>query len=670
MATGGTGTATNTLRTILGGTPLIGDSLAVGNTTIENDTLSISSINANNAYVLSAFVSEAYINKLYLPEISVISLNADYARISRLSGVSLSFTGGYVSGLSSNNALIIGVRGTSLSYTGGNIIGLSGTVLNYATGTFSNTVSANVMQTNTISVSTANVSTLNVSTANISNMNVSLVTTSTVSANKLIVNSISAQYISSYTTVTHGLCAAYSTLVWLENVAMSTLSEQALELWSNSIYAQSISAGNIFVASMSATNISVTNVSATNLSSTNAVFNDVTVSNALRVSKAGFQLNLGGGMTLGSPPGAWINSYNTSHTAFQGEQQGTAYRDIYINPLGANVYLGQASTGTTIISNRLQIGGTAFSADVALGPGVLTVATSVLSDVTANNTISGEGVYIQAGFGSARPLWVADGASSNTYKYLGMGGGDATNPDFLVTLKSGTGMQIANLTGAAPDFTEQLAVLGRARLSNVQMGTASVLSFQAVSAYISYISVTSISAGNISVASLSVGTFNATSAAVTNLAVSGAYIEGGLGESFTAQTGNFGLMQAISARIRTIEEVKSWGAGVLSVVITNSTLPEGYAVMPGNAGLQFCLQFTSVPAPSGASVSTLWSFPIPFTALFGVQATTQASTLLTGATVSTGKLVIGPQSLGGVAIDSNYGVPTKTALHIMAYGII
>lgn len=234
MATGGTGTATNTLRTILGGTPLIGDSLAIGNTTIEDGILSISSINANNAYVLSAFVSEAYINKLYLPEISVVSLNADYGRISRLSGVSLSFENGFISGLSSTSARIAGITGTSLSYTSGSINLLTGNTVNYVAGFFTNQVSALNGNISQLNVSRAMISTLNVSTANISDINVSTITAGSVNATRM--SSTFGTFMS--------VSAPRANFTFLENVNMSSLSGQILELFTNSAQAGYISAGS------------------------------------------------------------------------------------------------------------------------------------------------------------------------------------------------------------------------------------------------------------------------------------------------------------------------------------------------------------------------------------------------------------------------------------------
>lgn len=636
MATGGTGTATNTLRTILGGTPLIGDSLAIGNTTIEDGILSISSINANNAYVLSAFVSEAYINKLYLPEISVVSLNADYGRISRLSGVSLSFTGGFVNTL-------------------------SGTALTYAAGFFANQVSALNGNISQLNVSTAMISNLNVSTANISDINVSTITAGSVNATRM----------SSTFGTFASVSGARANFVFLENVAMSSLSGQILELYTNSVEAGYISAGILSVNTVSANtlsaqtirsvNASINNLSVGTLCTTTIVAGDITVSNALRVSKSGFQLNLGGGMTLGSPPGAWINTYNGTHTAFQAEQQGVTYKDIFIQPQGGNTYLGQATTNTIVISNKLQIGGNVPQTEIQTGPGLLTVGNTTVSDITVNGTVDGHATYLQMGLGGQRPLWFGADAVSNQFFYMGLTGGDGTNPDMLVTLKQQTGIQITSGGPgfAPPDFNEQLVVLGRARISDLALGTASVLSFQAVSAFISYISVISLSAANISVGNLSVGSFVA-----TNINVSGGYVDTLLNDTMAAQTGNFGLMQAISARFRSIEEVKSWGSGVLSVVITNSTRAEGYMLMPGNPGLRPCFQFVSHPAPSPGIIA--WTFPIPFTIPLGVQGNTTTSTT----TISVGKTVFGIMSEGGVNLDPNYGAVTKSAAYIIAYGLV
>ena len=654
MATGGTGTATNTLRTILGGTPLIGDSLAVGNTTIENDTLSISSINANNAYVLSAFVSEAHINKLYLPEISVVSLNADYGRISRLSGVSLSFENGFVSGLSSTSSKITVLNGTTLSYQNGQITALSGTAITYAGGFFSNQVSAlngNISQLNVsnAAISTLNVSTINVSTIGVSQINVSTITASTVNAT--LVSSQSAQF--------NGVVATTGNIVFLNNVAMSTLSEQALELWSNSVYVSylsgvSLSVAHLSVLSISASYISVVGERVGTLCATTIVANDITVSNALRVSKSTFQFNIGGGMTTGSPSGAWVNLIGGVNTAIQAEQQGVAYRNLYLNPNGGDVLLGQTSTGTVFVSNRLQVGGAPFMTDIQAGA-LLTVGNNTISDITVTGTVSGHGVYIQAGFGAGRHLWIAQDAVANNYNYIGTGAADAVNPDMFVTLKHGTGVQIALSTGEVPDFTEQFVVLGKARISDLTLGTASVLSFQAVSAYMSYLSVVSISAGNISV-----GNFNATSANITT-----GYTENGLVEAFTAQTGNFGLMQAISGRFRAIEQVNTWGATVLSVVITNAASSEGYMLLAGNPGLRPCLQFVSYPSPlTGQFIN--WTFPMSFTIPLGCQATTTTS----GTTTSLGKMIISGLSNVGVHVDPCYGIVNKTAAYILAYGLV
>jgi hypothetical protein len=347
------------------------------------------------------------------------------------------------------------------------------------------------------------------------------------------------------------------------------------------------------------------------------------------------------------------------NTAIQAEQQGVAYRNLYLNPNGGDVLLGQTSTGTVFVSNKLQVGGAPFMADVQTGA-LLTVANNTISDITINGTVNGNGAFIQAGFGAGRPLWIAQDAVANNYNYIGSGGGDAVNPDMFITLKHATGMQIAPATGGVPDFTEQLVVLGRARISDLALGTASVLSFQAVSAYMSYLSVVSISAGNISV-----GNFNATSATVTNFGASNGYLESGLVEAFTAQTGNFGLMQAISGRFRAIEQVNTWGATVLSVVITNAASSEGYMLLAGNPGLRPCLQFVSFPSPlTGQFIN--WTFPMSFTIPLGCQATTTTS----GTTTSLGKMIISGLSNVGVYVDPCFGTVNKTAAYILAYGLV
>lgn len=422
-----------------------------------------------------------------------------------------------------------------------------------------------------------------------------------------------------------------------------------------------VSAGTLSAQSVRAVNASINNLSVGTLCATAIIAGDITVSNALRVSKSTFQLNLGGGMTLGSPPGAWINTFNATHTGFQAEQQGVTYKDLYLQPQGGNTYLGQATTNTIVISNKLQIGGNVPQTEIQTGPGLLTIGNTTVSDITVNGTIDGHGAYLQMGLGGQRPLWFGADAVSNQFFYMGLTGGDATNPDMLLTLKQQTGLQITSGGAgfAPPDFSEQLVVLGRARISDLALGTASVLSFQAISAFMSYISVISLSAANISVGNLSVGSFVA-----TNINISGGFVDTLLNETMAAQTGNFGMMQAISSRFRSIEEVKSWGSSVLSVVITNSTEAEGYMIMPGNPGLRPCFQFLSSPPPSPGIIQ--WVFPITFTIPLGVQTTVNTS----GVTTSLGKVVAGMMSVGGVTVDTGYGVTTKPGAYLIAYGLV